>query len=369
MRLPASLNASRPALTALAILLALAGAVLLSASRPGVAQQDPAPSESGQPPAQAAAHRQVAAPGLVEPYGEEREVGSQIIGVIGKMLIEENQPVTANQVLCEIENAQQKAQLAIAKADHANAKADLEKLRNGARAEERREARANLAEAKANLNLARQDYERRKPLTAKGVTPQSDLDQATAALLANEARVNMAAERLALIEAPPRREDVDMATAQVERTAAVVAQAEAELEKTYVRSPIDGVVLRRYRIAGEPVGNMPPTPIAVIGDMSRLRVRAEVDELDVGRVVVGQRVELTADGFPGQRFGGKVFRVNRRMGAKTVQTGRPQDKVDTRVLQVLIDLDPGVVLPVGLRVDAFFLPSADQKAAPKAAAE
>jgi HlyD family secretion protein len=134
--------------------------------------------------------------------------------------------------------------------------------------------------------------------------------------------------------------------------------AESLLDKTFIRSPITGTVLRRYRVAGEAVTNVPPTPIAIVGDLRGLRVRAEVDETDVGRVTAGQRVEVLADAFPDRRFGGTVFRVSSRLGGKAVQTGRPADRVDTKVLQVLIDLDAGVMLPIGLRVDAYFLGTA-----------
>jgi len=76
---------------------------------------------------------------------------------------------------------------------------------------------------------------------------------------------------------------------------------------------------------------------------------------DVGRVTAGERVEVTADAFPDRKFGDTVYRVSSRLGAKEVQTGRPADRADTKVLQVLLDLDPEVKLPVGLRVDVYFL--------------
>jgi HlyD family secretion protein len=79
-----------------------------------------------------------------------------------------------------------------------------------------------------------------------------------------------------------------------------------------------------------------------------------VDQTDVGRVAAGQRVEVNADAYPNRRFGGTIYRVSLRLGGKTAQTGRPADRVDTKVLQVLIDLDFGTMLPIGLRVDAYF---------------
>jgi HlyD family secretion protein len=296
----------------------------------------------------------VAAPGLVEPIGEEREIGSQVIGIIREMRVEENDKVVAGQIIAVVDNAEQIARLASARAELAQRTAELDRVVHGARTEERREAVAAVKETEANFDLARREYERRVPLTRSGTSTQAALDQATSTLNATEARRAITAERLAMMEAGSRIEDLEAARAQVALAEANVALAEALLEKTFIHSPVTGSVLRRYRAAGEAVGNMPPTAIAVVGDLSRLRVRAEVDETDVGRVAAGQRVEVTADAYPNRRFGGTVYRVSSRLGGKTVQTGRPAERADTKVLQVLIDLDVGITLPIGLRVDAFF---------------
>lgn len=304
---------------------------------------------------QAAGTRVVAAPGLVEPIDEEREVGSQVIGVIRSLNVEENDEVTAGQVIAVVDNDEQVARLASAKAELALRQAELDRVVNGARAEERREARAAVAEAEANLDLARREHERKLPLAMSGAVTKSALDQATSTLNANEAHRTVMAERLAVMEAGSRAEDVAAARAQLALAEANVALSQALLDKTLIRSPITGTILRRWRVSGEAVTNVPPTPIAIVGDLRGLRVRAEVDETDVGRVSPRQRVEVAADAYPGRRFGGTVYRVSTRLGAKMVQTGRPAEKLDTKVLQVLIDLDQGAKLPIGLRVDAYFL--------------
>jgi HlyD family secretion protein len=295
------------------------------------------------------------APGMVEPVSEEREVGSQVLGVIKEVRVDENDEVQEGQIIAVINNAEQVARLASARAELALRRAELERCINGARIQERREARAALMEAEANLRLARTDYQRRVPLAKTGVSSQASLDLATSTLQASEARRDAMAERLAVLEAGSRAEDIAAARARLSLAEANVALAEALLDKTFIRSPVSGTVLRRVRIAGEPVTNMPPTPIAAIGNLHGLRVRAEVDETDVGQVVAGQRVEVTADAYPNRKFGGAVYRVSSRMGEKQVLTGRPADRVDAKVLQVLIDLDPGIKLPIGLRVDVFFL--------------
>jgi len=302
-----------------------------------------------------------AAPGLVEPLSEERQIASQVIGVIAKMLVEENDAIAAGQAIAIVENAEQTARVSAARAQLAQAQAQLERLVNGARPEERREAQAQLEQLDAELEWAKLDYDRKKPLRASGAASQAALDQSSSALRSLNMRRAAMAERLAVIETGTRAEDIAAARAAVEQRKAETAFAEAQLEKFTIRSPVAGTILRRQRNAGEAVTNIDPTPIAIVGDLSRLRVRAEVDETDLGRVAAGQRVEVSADAFPGQKFGGTVVRVAHRLGAKAVQTGRPADKVDMKVLQTMIDLDPEVKLPVGLRVDVGFVGAAAQR--------
>ena len=113
--------------------------------------------------------------------------------------------------------------------------------------------------------------------------------------------------------------------------------------------------MKRLVVAGTAVSNQPPTQIAIIGDLSTLRIRAEVDELDIAQIHEGQRVLIKADAYPSLQIYGKVIRVNKRLGARLVQTDRSSERTDSKVLQTLIDLDKDAVLPVGLRVDVLFL--------------
>jgi HlyD family secretion protein len=263
--------------------------------------------------------------------------------------------VAADQPIAIVENSEQKARLAQARANLADAKAQPDKTLNGARPEERREAADQLADLDAQLEWAQLDYGRKKPLAEHGSASQAALDQAVSSMHALNMRRAAMAERLAMIQAGARTEDVAIARAAVARAEAEAALAEAELDKFTIRSPIAGVILRKQRNAGEAVTNVDPTPIAIVGDLSRLRVRAEVDETDIGHIAVGQHVEVAADAFPGRHFHGAVARIAHKLGAKQIETGSPAEKVDMKMLQTLIDLDPDVTLPVGLRVDVFFL--------------
>ncbi|MFM7345271.1 MAG: HlyD family secretion protein, partial [Tagaea sp.] len=214
-------------------------------------------------------------------------------------------------------------------------------------------AQAQVREALAQLEQARADLARREPLARQGHTSTEALDRARNEVAAAEARVRARQERANLIDARARSEDIDIARAQLALAQGQLAEAEAFLDKTRVRSPIDGTVLHRFKRAGEGVSDQPPTPIVKVGDLSRLRVRVDVDETDVAKVAVGMRAYVTADAWPGRRFEGTVLRVGQRLGRKTLRTDDPTERNDTKVLETLIELDAGVVLPVGLRVDAF----------------
>jgi HlyD family secretion protein len=130
-----------------------------------------------------------------------------------------------------------------------------------------------------------------------------------------------------------------------------LADIAAQIEKTILRSPIDGVVLKLYRRAGETVSNLPPTPIATVGDISRLRVRADIDETDVAQIALGQTVWITADAFRDKRFRGTVAQIGFQLGRKNFRNENPEERVDTKILEAMIDLEPGVKLPIGLPVD------------------
>ena len=148
-----------------------------------------------------------------------------------------------------------------------------------------------------------------------------------------------------------------MAAADLQNAVGKLDQARALLAKTYLRSSINGTVLRRYHRVGESVSNgaTTPDPIFAIGDTSTLRVRVDVDEDDVSRLACGRKAYVTADAYGNRRFWGHVVRVGEELGPKNVRTDEPSERVDRKILETLVQLDQGVQLPVGLRVNAFIV--------------
>lgn len=95
------------------------------------------------------------------------------------------------------------------------------------------------------------------------------------------------------------------------------------------------------------------SPIVTLADDLRLRVRMDIDEVDVAHLRVGEPVYVTAEAYGNHRFTGHIIRVGGILGKKNVRTEEPSERVDTKILETLLELDPGQRLPQGLRVDAY----------------
>ena len=310
-------------------------------------------SAGAEPPSTPPEPLGLAAPGRVEPIGEERELGPQVPGLLAKVHVDENDRVEVGQILAELDRADLEAERAAAVANLSLRRAERQRLINGARPEERQAGVARLSAADAALALAEKEHGRNLKLWQDSVLTEAEHDRSRAALEAAKARQKEAQEQLRLLEAPARADELAMADAQLAVGEARLLAVEAALAKTYVKAPIAGTILKRHRRAGETVSTQPPTPLFVIGDLSRRAVRAEVDELDVARIHLGDTVEVVADAYGPRRFQGKVVRVGQRVGGKSVHTDRPDERQDRKVLEVLIELEPNSELPIGLRVDVF----------------
>jgi HlyD family secretion protein len=330
-------------------LLSIAGAVVYTAASYRSTDTAP-PARCDSSPT-----RMVTAPGTVEPISENVEISSELPGKLDRV-VDEGLAVHAGQVIAVLANRDYHAQVAAARATLDDRITALRRLVNGARAEERQEALAAVEEADAVLANAVAERDRRRQLVLERAISREEADRAEQAWSVAQAKRRAAAERYALVDGAAREEDRARAEAAVAIARAALEQAEATLAKTYIRSPIDAVVLRRHHQAGETVLNSAVDPIVTIGDTSRLRVRAEIDELDVSLIRSGQRAFVRADTFGDRKFYGVLTRIGESLGKKRVRTGLPQERVDTKVLEVLMDLDDAQGLRPGLRVDVYVEP-------------
>ena len=164
-------------------------------------------------------------------------------------------------------------------------------------------------------------------------------------------------ERIAYVKAQskanlpaPSRAESGVSAARAE-----VRMAEALLDKTRIRAPIAGTILQVHAKQGEIVAPSPDLPLVVMGDMSVVRVKAEVDEGDVGKISVNQTAYVTSISRPGERFEGRVTSIAPTLGGARIGPRGPLRPNDVEVMEVIIELQgPASALKPGMRVDAFF---------------
>lgn len=297
----------------------------------------------------------VAGPGLVEPDSENVQVGSELAGKLKQVFAEEGDVVKKGQVLAILVNDDYAAQVESSRAQVHQAEAAYQKILNGSREQERAESAAAMNQAEAVEASARADWERSQKLFDEGIISREQRDHYRRDFDVAEEQFQASKQHFHLIDDRQRNEDIASAKAQLENARAQLDVSEAVYAKTYLRAPFDGTILRKHHRTGESITNssVTPDPVFTMGDIGGLRVRVDVDETDVSRVANGQRVYCTANAYGGQKFWGHVIRVAGQLGHKNLRTDEPNEKTDTKILETLVQLDPGVHLPVGLRVDAY----------------
>ncbi|MFC5309422.1 efflux RND transporter periplasmic adaptor subunit [Azospirillum picis] len=296
------------------------------------------------------------------------EVSSQLSGQIAELYADFNSRVTSGQILARLNGDQLAARLAQAGADVDAARAQL--MQQQASLDK---ARADLASAGASVanadsqilraDLAGQDadrdFRRRRELRGRGVVAAADLEKAETA--AHSAAAQLVAARAQKRQAEAAQASANasqaVAAAQVEVARAQVAQREAalqlvrvDLDRSVIRSPIDGVVVNRAVSTGQTVAASlaAPTLFTIAQDLRQMEVLANIDEADIGRVREGMPVRFTVNAFPGERFNGRVTQV--RLAPKEDQT------VVTYIVVITVEnpelrLLPGMTANLRITVD------------------
>lgn len=294
----------------------------------------------------------VAANGVVEGARPEVALRAEIAGMLVRVCIKENQDVQKGQLLAEMSNESQKEQVALAEADATTARAERDKVKNGERAERRRAVAAVEAAKLAMFRQAENDWKRSERLARERSTSAEQHEGDYFRMIRTKADWEQAAAERALVEAPPRPDELAAAESRVAAAEARLRIARAELAKTRLLAPSAGRVLQVYAEPGEMASPTNAQPILLLADLSKRRVRAFIEELDVTRVQNGQRATVTADGLPGREFAGTVSLVLPRMGKRAPLSDSPGEYKDLYFREVLIDLTEGNDLPLNLRVQA-----------------
>lgn len=296
------------------------------------------------------------APGRVEPKDGEVRIGSQMPGKVAQVLVRMNDSVRAGDVLARLADEEPAAKLAAAMTEVSVRRRERDTEPAQKLAAERRVAEDAVFSAERAVFQARMNLDRLQISAAGGASVEKESETARSALVEASEKAEQERTNLRRVQAQtgmplPSRLEGSLATARVE-----LALIETALERTRVRAPSDGTVLIVNTRAGEIVTPSPEDVLMVFGDLSRLRIRAEIEERDIAKIRTGQSVIVRSDAFPGQDFAGRVERTANALGAPRLSAKGPRRPSDLDVLQVLIDLDGRPSLVPGMRVDVFFRP-------------
>ena len=150
--------------------------------------------------------------------------------------------------------------------------------------------------------------------------------------------------------------------AELNQCRATLLKNRSELAKATIRAPVSGTVFKIHAYPGDKVGD---DGILEIGDSNHMGVIAEVYQTDRPGIALGQRVQITADGFAGKSIPGKVVDIARQVSRQTVFSGQAGENLDRRVLEVKIGLDPEATVKASylnyLQVNVIFEPLTEQQ--------
>lgn len=298
------------------------------------------------------------ASGRIEGATEPLELRAELAGTVRAVHCVPGDRVERGTVLVELDRSELEARLLEARAAAEAATARLAEIVNGPRPEELEAARQRMLAARARAKLFETRYRRLVALWERNGARREEVDDEQQRYLAAAAELAAATAEYELLQAGARVERRQAAEAEVAAAQARVRELEALLEKTFVRAPVDGIVVEVNCRVGEVTGPTTALPAVVMVDNSQPRVRAFVEEYDVARVRPGMLAKITVDGLPGMEYRGRVTAMNGIVRQKTLVSFEPGERYDTRVLEVWIDLEESPGLPVGLRVDVTIDPSA-----------
>ncbi|MBW1841124.1 MAG: efflux RND transporter periplasmic adaptor subunit [Deltaproteobacteria bacterium] len=256
------------------------------------------------------------------------EIKCKASGEVMKLPFDISDPVAKGDLLVELDPVDEQRKVNQSKISLASSQARLEQSRVDLQiaeknlSVERKSIDVDLKSVEARARDARSKADRRTHLFEKKLTSRENKESMETEAIQAEVDLENAKIRIEELaikakELEIRRQNITLAEAQVETDNINLSIAKQRLEDTQVFSPIDGVVSERNvqigQIISSGISNVGGgTVLMVISDLSRMFILASVDESDIGKVELGQKVIITADAFPGKRFMGKLERIGTR---------------------------------------------------------
>ena len=304
--------------------------------------------------------------GLIEAQRENIPIGTTVPGVVLEVFVDGrpgyNPPhkkvgdkVKKGEPLFRIDDRELVAEKKVREASLVAAQAQLHRLEKMPRPEDVPPAVAAVDEARARLFDSEAAYNRDMQLFAKKMLAASDFDKDRFTLQAAKATLARAEADLARLKAGAWKEDIDVQRAAVEQAKSQIDSINLLLERLVIRAPVDGQVLQVNVRPGQIAMLAWKEPMIVLGEVNRLHVRVDIDEVDLNRFREGLPAVANVRGRQDPKFPLEFVRVEPYVIPKKSLTGDTSERVDTRALQVLYALpDPTPIkVYVGQQMDVF----------------
>lgn len=289
--------------------------------------------------------------GYVEPASELRRLMFRTGGVLQTCHVNPGDVVRKGDLLCELDNSTQRADLEQARKQLAQARADADDINAGVNPYRLKVLERTIDRLREKVRHAKMDVERYEKLVDRGGVSKRDYDLARTGQTQAEIELSEQEAELFHLRNYVTPEKKALMTAKIEGATANLHLAEERLQETRITAPCNGTVLKLLKREGEGVSAFVPEAVLLFGDLSQLRVRAEIDERFVKDLRVGQKVEMYGRNLLGKSYAGRVIQVEKIMGDKTVFTRASSERKDLHVLPVVIEMESDFSAPVGLQVD------------------
>jgi HlyD family secretion protein len=290
------------------------------------------------------------------------QVGSQISGQVKDIYADFNTPVKKGQVIARLDPANFELRVNQTRADLDAAESAVAAARSSLVAQQ-----AEFGRVKIALGDAERDLSRKRMLADKKFVSPAELGKATVARDGTREQLKAVQAQIEVSQA-----QVQSAIAAVKQRDSLLRQAEVDLERTVIRSPVDGTVVLRNVAAGQTVAASRQAPVlfTIAQDLRDMQVEAAVDEADVGRLRVGLPATFAVDAFPRRSFNGEIREIRKspqnvqNVASYTVVISAPNPD-----LALLPGMTANVRLVVENRDSALKLPNAALRWRPHGAAD
>jgi multidrug resistance efflux pump len=301
--------------------------------------------------------------GILEPVGEATTVGSQIPGVVEEVCVEPGSRVKKGEALIQLDRRSALADLKVAEAEVAAQRSRLLELTGQAEvARARLEATAALLkQSEAAERNSEREFERAQSLGAYAISIEEldlrrlNLETARAKTWEAKAPIHESQSSLELLDGKPIAPSIEVQKAVLAQAVANLERAQTRLDLHTIVAPKDSTILSVKIRAGEFIpASIVSTPLLTLGNIDSLHVRVDIDESEIPRFRENAQASASVRGRPDVKVPIRFVRTEPQVIPKRSLTGTVSERVDTRVLQIIYEVDPSAIeATVGQQVDVY----------------